>query len=107
MRLPALATEGDIESPSLKMSRLWATPSRRCGATANGFRSRPDRPAGRLAASGKWSVVNVGIGDNRLPRCGAGPDALALFDRHKAPADGLRWPRHRGSSMVTAAAAAR
>ncbi len=51
-------------------------------STANAFRGWPDRLAERLAAAhSKWSVVNAGIGGNRLLRYGTGPGALARLDR--------------------------
>jgi lysophospholipase L1-like esterase len=51
-------------------------------STANAFRGWPDRLADRLAAAhSKWSVVNTGIGGNRLLRYGTGPSALARLDR--------------------------
>ena len=34
-----------------------------------------------MAAKSKWSVVNAGIGGNRLLRTGTGPGALARLDR--------------------------
>jgi lysophospholipase L1-like esterase len=59
-------------------------------STINAFRSWPDRLAERLAPSGQWSVVNAGIGGNRLVRNVAGPNALARLDRDVLATPGVR-----------------
>jgi lysophospholipase L1-like esterase len=60
-------------------------------STNNAFRGWPDRLAERLAAiHSKWSVVNAGIGGNRLLRYGAGPNALARLDRDVLGVPGLK-----------------
>jgi lysophospholipase L1-like esterase len=54
------------------------------GSTANLFRGWPDRLAerlGRNAATQSWSVVNAGIGSNRLLHNEPGRNALSRFDR--------------------------
>ena len=54
------------------------------GATTNGNDRWPDVLAARLqhnAATRQISVLNAGIGGNRLLADGAGPNALARFDR--------------------------
>ena len=92
MRLPALVTEIDVESPTVEnvVVALGDSITEGAESTANGFRSWPDRLAERLAANGKWSVVNVGIGGNRLLRYGAGPNALARFDRDVLSVPGVK-----------------
>jgi lysophospholipase L1-like esterase len=53
-------------------------------ATPQSFTGWPERFAARLATLPRhrgWSVVNAGIHGNRLLRDGAGPSALARFDR--------------------------
>jgi lysophospholipase L1-like esterase len=63
------------------------------GATSTtlAFRSYPDRLAERLSEAGAdWSVVNVGIGGNRLLRHGAGPSALARLDRDVLSVPGVK-----------------
>jgi lysophospholipase L1-like esterase len=60
-------------------------------STNNAFRGWPDRLAERLAAiHSKWSVVNAGIGGNRLLRYGTGPNALARLDRDVFGVPGLK-----------------
>jgi lysophospholipase L1-like esterase len=60
-------------------------------STANAFRSYPDRLAERLAAAKKnWSVVNAGIGGNRVLRYGTGASALARFDRDVLGVPGVK-----------------
>jgi lysophospholipase L1-like esterase len=62
-------------------------------STNNAFRGWPDRLAERLNAttSGrKWSVVNAGIGGNRLLRYGSGPGALARLDRDVLAVPGVK-----------------
>ena len=54
------------------------------GATTNGDDRWPDLLAARLqgsSATRRFSVVNVGIGGNRLLTAGNGPNALARLDR--------------------------
>lgn len=63
------------------------------GSTNNAFRGWTDRLAERLAArQGKkrWAVVNAGIGGNRLLGYGAGPNALARFDRDVLSVPGVK-----------------
>ena len=60
-------------------------------STNNAFRSYPDRLAERLvAARSKYSVVNAGIGGNRLLRFGAGHSALARLDRDVLGVPGVK-----------------
>ena len=60
-------------------------------STSNAFRGWPDRLAERLAAAhSSWSVVNAGIGGNRLLRYGTGPSALARFDRDVLSVPGVK-----------------
>ena len=63
------------------------------GATTNGDDRWPDNLAGRLQANGatrRWSVLNHGIGGNRLLQDGLGPNALARFDRDVLGQPGVR-----------------
>lgn len=63
------------------------------GSTNNAFRGWTDRLAERLAVRpGKqhWTVVNAGIGGNRLLGYGAGPNALARFDRDVLSVPGVK-----------------
>jgi lysophospholipase L1-like esterase len=60
-------------------------------STNNAFRGWPDRLAERLAAAkSNWSVVNAGIGGNRLVRYGTGPNALARLDRDVFSVPGVK-----------------
>src|SRR6185312_14126662 len=58
-------------------------------STSNAFRSWPDRLAERIAPN-HWAVVNAGISGNRLLRYGAGPTALARFDRDVLSVPGVK-----------------
>lgn len=93
MRLPALVTEVDVDPVSADSVIVTLGDSITEGAlsTANAFRGWPDRLAERLAAAhSKWSVVNTGIGGNRLLRYGAGPNALARLDRDVLSVPGVK-----------------
>jgi lysophospholipase L1-like esterase len=59
------------------------------GATTNGNDRWPDKLAERLKGSG-LSVLNEGIGGNRLLLDGLGPNALARFDRDVLAQPGVR-----------------
>ncbi len=60
-------------------------------STFNAFRSYPDRLAERLVAAKKsWTVVNAGIGGNRVLRYGTGPNLLARFDRDVLSVPGVK-----------------
>jgi lysophospholipase L1-like esterase len=60
-------------------------------STSNAFRSYPDRLAERLVAAKKnWTVVNAGIGGNRVLRYGTGLSALARFDRDVLSVPGVK-----------------
>ncbi|QXQ08554.1 SGNH/GDSL hydrolase family protein [Sphingosinicellaceae bacterium] len=64
------------------------------GATTNGNDRWPDRLAERLQKAGgsrPISVLNHGIGGNRLLRDGTGPNALARFDRDVLAQPGVRY----------------
>ena len=63
------------------------------GSTNNAFRGWTDRLAERLAArpgKQRWAVLNAGIGGNRLLGYGAGPNALARFDRDVLSVPGVK-----------------
>jgi lysophospholipase L1-like esterase len=84
VRMTALVTEVEVDATSANAVVVGFGDSITEGATStnNAFRSWPDRLAERLAAAkSKWSVVNAGIGGNRLLRYGTGPNALARLDR--------------------------
>lgn len=95
-RAPALASEID--------AALGPDPARRvvvafgdsitegAGSTPGAFKSWPDQFADRLAGlpEGRHVVVlNAGISGNRLLHDGAGPNALARFDRDALDAPGV------------------
>jgi len=64
------------------------------GSTTNGNDRWPDVLARRLranAATSEVSVLNHGIGGNRLLRDGKGPNALARLDRDVLAQPGVRW----------------
>jgi lysophospholipase L1-like esterase len=93
MRLPALVTEVDVDPVSADSVIVTLGDSITEGAlsTANAFRGWPDRLAERLAGGhSKWSVVNTGIGGNRLLRYGTGPSALARLDRDVLSVPGVK-----------------
>jgi lysophospholipase L1-like esterase len=84
MRLPALVTQVEVDpvSANAVIVALGDSITEGAASTNNAFRGWPDRLAERLAAAkSKWSVVNAGIGGNRLLRYGTGPNALARLDR--------------------------
>jgi len=93
MRLPALVTQVDVDPVSANAVVVTLGDSITEGAlsTSNAFRSWPDRLAERLAAAkSNWSVVNTGIGGNRLLRYGTGPSALARLDRDVFSVSGIK-----------------
>jgi lysophospholipase L1-like esterase len=86
VRSGALVTGVDVVSPiaSRVVVALGDSITEGVGSTVNTFRGWPDRLADRLAASKAtrdWSVVNAGIGSNRLLHDNPGKGALARFDR--------------------------
>lgn len=91
-RLTALVTEVDVDATTATSVIVCLGDSITDGATStsNAFRSYPDRLAERLAPNGKWAVVNVGIGGNRLLRYGAAPNALARLDRDVLSVPGVK-----------------
>jgi len=92
VRLTALVSEVDVDAATATGVIVCLGDSITDGATStiNAFRSYPDRLAERLAASGKWAVVNAGIGGNRLLRYGAAPNALARLDRDVLSVPGVK-----------------
>ncbi len=86
VRSGPLVSEVEIVSPSASqvVVTLGDSITEGFGSTPNAFRGWPDRLAERLAgnrATAGWSVVNAGIGSNRLLHDDPGRDALARFDR--------------------------
>ncbi|HEX4637530.1 MAG TPA: SGNH/GDSL hydrolase family protein [Rhizomicrobium sp.] len=93
MRLPALVTRVDVAPIGAGGSIVALGDSITEGAhsTVNAFRSWPDRLAERLAERhAPWSVVNEGIGGNRLVRHVTGPNALARMDRDVLAVPGVK-----------------
>jgi lysophospholipase L1-like esterase len=91
-RLTALVSEVDVDAGTATSVIVCLGDSITDGATStsNAFRSYPDRLAERLAGSGKWAVVNAGIGGNRLLRFGTAPNALARLDRDVLSVPGVK-----------------
>jgi len=91
-RVTALVSEVDVDATTATSVVVCLGDSITDGATStsNAFRSYPDRLAERLAGNGKWSVVNVGIGGNKLLRYGTGPNALARLDRDVLSVPGVK-----------------
>jgi lysophospholipase L1-like esterase len=92
-RLPALVTEVDVDPVSADgvIVTLGDSITEGAQSTNNAFRGWPDRLAERLAAAhSKWSVVNTGIGGNRILRYGTGPSALARLDRDVLSVPGVK-----------------
>src|SRR6202142_2164105 len=86
VRSGALASEVEIVSPTATrvVVTLGDSITEGVGSTPNAFKSWSDRLADRLAANPAtrgWSVVNAGIGSNRLLHNVPGTGALARFDR--------------------------
>ena len=91
MRVPVLVTlvESQPTASTSVLVTLGDSITEGAASTANAFRGWPDRLAERLA-SHHWAVVNVGISGNRLLRYGAGPSALARFDRDVLSVPGVK-----------------
>src|SRR5262249_39224366 len=85
---PRLVTGQRASPPNALVPRGDSIPEG-AASTANASRSGPDQLAGRLADRG-WAVVNAGISGNRLLRYGAGPTALARFDRDVLSVPGVK-----------------
>jgi lysophospholipase L1-like esterase len=93
MRLPALVTQVEVDPVSANgvIVTLGDSITEGAQSTNNAFRGWPDRLAERLAAAkSNWSVVNAGIGGNRLLRYGTGPNALARLDRDVFSVSGIK-----------------
>jgi lysophospholipase L1-like esterase len=86
VRAPALAAAVEIWRP-VKAPVIVAfgdSITEGDGSTHGAYRDWPSQLSARLSAgraTRNWSVVNGGINGNRLLRNGAGPNALARFDR--------------------------
>lgn len=91
VRVPAYVTLVEVEPTAATNVVVTLGDSITEGATstANAFRSWPDRLAERIAPN-HWAVVNAGISGNRLLRYGAGPTALARFDRDVLSVPGVK-----------------
>lgn len=86
VRTGALVSQVEIVSPAATrvVVTLGDSITEGVGSTAGAFRGWPDRLAERLAANRAtrdWSLVNAGIGSNRLLHNDPGRSALARFDR--------------------------
>jgi lysophospholipase L1-like esterase len=86
VRSGALVSEVEIVSPAASrvVVALGDSITEGVGSTVNAFRGWPDRLAERLSATPAtrgWSVVNAGIGSNRLLHNNPGKGALARLDR--------------------------
>jgi len=93
IRLPVFATRVDVESTEARAAVVALGDSITEGAqsTSNAFRSWPDRLAERLVAAHKpWTVVNAGIGGNRLLHNVTGPSALSRLDRDVLSVPGVK-----------------
>jgi len=84
-RGPALASAVEVDRPAGNVVvALGDSITEGARARPESFTGWPEGFAMRLARQpgfGDWSVVNAGIHGNRLLRDGAGPNALARFDR--------------------------
>jgi lysophospholipase L1-like esterase len=91
MRVPAYVTLVEVQPDAATNVVVTLGDSITEGATStnNAFRGWPDRLAERIAPS-HWAVVNAGISGNRLLRYGAGPAALARFDRDVLSVPGVK-----------------
>ena len=93
MRLPALVTQVDVDAAQRQQrgGDAGRFHHRRRGLHQQRL-PRLARPAGRAPGrrQSKWSVVNAGIGGNRLLRYGTGPSALARLDRDVLSVPGVK-----------------
>jgi lysophospholipase L1-like esterase len=93
MALTALVSRVEVEpvTPSNVVVTLGDSITEGAQSTFNAFHGWPDRLADRLAAAhSNWSVVNAGIGGNRLLRYGRAPSALARLDRDVLSVPGIK-----------------
>jgi lysophospholipase L1-like esterase len=93
MRIPMFTTRVDIEpaQPGGAIVAFGDSITEGAQSTTNAFRSWPDRLAERLAAAhSPWTVVNAGIGGNRLLHNVTGPSALARMDRDVLSVPGVK-----------------
>lgn len=92
---PVILTEVEVApvQPTNVIVALGDSITEGYGSTNNAFRGWTDRLAERLAArpgKQRWAVLNAGIGGNRLLGYGAGPNALARFDRDVLSVPGVK-----------------
>jgi lysophospholipase L1-like esterase len=95
IRTPAYVSGVDVVPMTARYALVTLGDSITEGAasSANAFKGWPDRLAERLAADNagrSWSVVNAGIGANRLLHNMAGPSALARLDRDVFAVPGVK-----------------
>jgi len=93
--VPVILTQVEVAAvePTGVIVALGDSITEGVASTNNAFRGWPDRLAERLAArpgKHRWAVVNAGIGGNRLLGYGAGPNALARFDRDVLSVAGVK-----------------
>lgn len=93
-RGPALASAVEVDRPTGNVVvALGDSITEGARARPESFTGWPEGFATRLARQpgfGDWSVVNAGIHGNRLLRDGAGPNAMARFDRDVLSVAGVR-----------------
>lgn len=92
---PVILTQVEVAptQPTAVIVALGDSITEGYGSTNNAHRGWTDRLAERLAAlpgKKRWAVLNAGIGGNRLLTYGAGPNALARFDRDVLSVPGVR-----------------
>lgn len=95
IRTPAYVTGVDVAPDTARYAVVTLGDSITEGAASsiNAFKGWPDRLAERLAAdkAGRnWSVVNAGIGANRLLHAMTGPDVPARLDRDVFAVPGVK-----------------
>ncbi|WP_443749813.1 SGNH/GDSL hydrolase family protein [Asticcacaulis solisilvae] len=82
----------DVEGPQGAIAVLGDSITDGSGMVANSNARWPDFLARRLHDTGsRLSVINLGIGGNRVLHDGTGPRALARFDRDILDRDGVRF----------------
>ncbi|CAN5328868.1 SGNH/GDSL hydrolase family protein [soil metagenome] len=93
LRMGALVTAILVEAdqPTNVIVALGDSITEGTGSLPSGPGGWPERLAQRMAAAGRpWSVVNAGIGGNRLLHQGSGPSALERLDADALAVPGAR-----------------